>query len=447
MQTATRTASLVDKSLGLISNQVFSEEFYDRELSRVFGKCWLFLGHDSLIPQKHDYFTTYMGEDSVIVQRDSSSRVRAYLNRCRHRGTTLCVYDNGNAPSFTCSYHAWTYADGALIGVPNRRDSYFGELDFGAHGLIEVPRVAVYGGLIFACWDTDAVPLETFLGDACWYLDNFLIREEMGGLEIVPGPQRYMMPINWKLLAENFAGDDYHFAHTHGSLVQVLNRGKDQRLSHRPNAAESYSVLANYRTGAPHGFLELRIGSDQYEIDLKHASELGPDCEEWVKERQRRLEEKLKDYVSKPYSFHAGNIFPNLALIGIGTATYAKGLIQHHPRGARATEVWIWATVEKSAPPKLKERQKFVLMQRQAAAGLVAPDDHENFLRIAPNLKAHEARSRPFHYGMALGHEEEDPLPPERRQGKSWPGHLLPQFSEATQRDFYRYWVELMDAG
>jgi phenylpropionate dioxygenase-like ring-hydroxylating dioxygenase large terminal subunit len=438
--------ALVNRESGFISNDVFSQPLYERELERVFGKCWLFLGHDTLIPKPHDYFTAYMGEDSVIIQRDASSRIRVFLNKCRHRGTQLCMFDSGNASSFTCSYHGWTYTDGALTGMPFKREAYRGELDMSALGLIEVPRVSVYGGLIFACWDADAVTLEEYLGDACWYLDNFLIREDMGGLEIVPGPQRYTMPTNWKLLAENFAGDDYHFFHTHSSVVQLMAQAQDKRLRHVPDEVLSFSVAANHRKGAPHGFLELRVGEESQQMDLNAATALGPDCAEWVIERHRRLQERLKAYEAKPYSFHAGNIFPNFALIGVGTATYAKGLILHHPRGAYSTEVWVWAAVEKSAPPAMKERQKFVLMQRQAAAGLVAPDDHENFLRVTSNLRAHEAHSHPFHYGMALGHEEEDPRPPKLRVGKSWPGRILPKYSEASQRDFYRYWLELMEA-
>jgi hypothetical protein len=227
--------------------------------------------------------------------------------------------------------------------------------------------------------------------------------------------------------------------------VQVLQRGRDDRLKHKPKQARTFSIAANHRAGPPHGFLELRVSDEPYEIDLAHAKALGPDCGEWVEERQRKLQEKLAAYALKPYSFHAGNIFPNLALIGIGTATYAKGLIQHHPRGPDATEVWIWAAVEKSAPQKLKDRQKFVLMQRQAAAGLVAPDDHEIFQRIAPNLQAPQSRLHPFHYDMVIGDDERD-LTPEEFSGKTaWPGKILPQFSEVIQRDFYRYWAELMD--
>ena len=98
----------IDASRGTILQDVFSAESYARELDRVFARSWLFLGHDSLIPHKGDYFASYMGEDPVIVQRDQSGAARVYLNKCRHRGNAICVHHRGNTASFTCSYHGWT---------------------------------------------------------------------------------------------------------------------------------------------------------------------------------------------------------------------------------------------------------------------------------------------------------------------------------------------------
>ena len=63
-----------------------------------------------------------MGEDPVLVVCDNEGRVRAFLNVCRHRGNRLCRADAGNAVSFTCAYHGWTYRnDGRLVGVPYLR--------------------------------------------------------------------------------------------------------------------------------------------------------------------------------------------------------------------------------------------------------------------------------------------------------------------------------------
>ncbi|MDB5795988.1 MAG: angular dioxygenase large subunit [Noviherbaspirillum sp.] len=442
-------AEAIGRNRPTVSPDAFSPERYQAELDRVFRRSWLFVGHDSLIQKNGDFFASYMAEDPVIVQRDQSGKVRVFLNRCRHRGNLLNVYDRGNAPSFTCSYHGWCFTDGELTGVPFVRDAYCGEIDRANLGLIE-PKVQVYGGLIFACWEHGVAPLDEYLGDARWWLDHFLLREELGGLEVVPGQQRYIVPTNWKLPAENFAGDYYHFATTHGSVVSALAKTEDKRIAAtgatatKDKKSHYFCSAANHGRGVAHGFYEVSSGQAPLAQDLRIAEQLGKEAIDWVHERERLLNEKLKSFQARPYSFHVANIFPNFALIGVGSAFYGKGLILHHPRGASRTEAWVWCAVEKNAPEVVKKHQRYVLTQRQSAAGLVAPDDHENFERISETLASGVARKVPFHYDMAINHETKDARPTEWSEQANWPGKLAPQISETVQRDFYRHWESMM---
>ena len=72
---------MIDNERGLISREIFSDkEIFEEELERVFTRAWLFVGHESQIPNPGDFFTSRMGTESVILTRDKKNKIHVFLN-------------------------------------------------------------------------------------------------------------------------------------------------------------------------------------------------------------------------------------------------------------------------------------------------------------------------------------------------------------------------------
>ena len=227
----TRKYAVIDPATGKIDRRIFSDQaIYDDEMEKIFGRAWLMIGHESLVPASDDYFHTYMGEDPVILTRDGQGQLHALLNMCRHRGNRVVRCDDGNAKRFMCAYHGWTYRnDGTLEHVPGETEAYYDALDRPNLGLIEA-RLDTYAGIVFATWAKDAPSLEAYLGDARWYLDTVFNRVD-GGMQAL-GPMKWLEPANWKAMVDN-CSDNYHVPTSHLSSAAVQTRFLGRpRLSH-----------------------------------------------------------------------------------------------------------------------------------------------------------------------------------------------------------------------
>ena len=214
---------LADVRRGMIPAHIYNdEEIFRLERERLFGRAWIFVGHESEVPQPGDYVVRRVLQDSFIVSRGEDGQVRALFNMCLHRGMQVCRAEMGNASHFRCPYHGWSYRnDGRLVGLPFHQDAYGGDAGFPRKGqaLLSAPAVGTYNGLIFISLDPDAPPLADYLGDFRFYLDYYT-RQSAGGIEL-RGPQRWRIKANWKIGAENFAGDMYHTPQTHTSVVEI----------------------------------------------------------------------------------------------------------------------------------------------------------------------------------------------------------------------------------
>ncbi len=201
-------------------------DVFDLEMKHIYESTWVYVGLECQIPEPHDFITTRIGRQPVIVTRDADGQIHCLLNNCRHRGAVVCEAMAGNRKVHVCPYHAWTYdSAGRNVAITAEDEGcYTPAFKRENHDLRRAARVGSYRGFIFASLNPDVPPLEEHLDGAKTFLD-LAVDQSPDGLELVPGTVTYTYPGNWKMQIENSA-DQYHFVPTHTSYLQILGKRK-----------------------------------------------------------------------------------------------------------------------------------------------------------------------------------------------------------------------------
>lgn len=211
-----------------MSAQAYTDAaIFDLEMERIFRRAWIFVGHESQVPNPGDFRRTHMGTDEVLLVRQQDRSLRVLSNSCTHRGTRLCAADKGNSVSLVCPYHAWAFdLDGALKFVPDAQSypTSFDMADPALH-LRTAPRLESYKGFVFASFASGGPGLLEFLGPMTRAIDNLVDRAPGGAVAIAGGHFRVRYPGNWKLHHEN-ANDTVHPGFVHESSVVTASKAK-----------------------------------------------------------------------------------------------------------------------------------------------------------------------------------------------------------------------------
>jgi benzoate/toluate 1,2-dioxygenase alpha subunit len=340
-------------------------ELFELEMKLLFEGNWIFLAHESQIPNKDDYFTTWMGRQPIFIARNKDNEVNAFINACSHRGAMICRYRRGSKATFTCPFHGWTFSNsGKLLKVKDPDGAGYPEQFHveGSHDLKKVARFEAYRGFLFGSLNPDVKPLAEHLGETTKIID-MMVDQAPDGLEVLRGSSSYIYDGNWKLQAENGA-DGYHVSTVHWNYIATTSRRKaesdDIKAVDLSNTAQQKGGYYSFENGhlmvwAQYGDPTTRPAYAQ--ID-KLTATYGRVKARWMVETLRNL-----------------CLYPNLFLMD----QMSSQLRVTRPLAVDKTEVTIYCIAPRNEPAEQRARRIRQYEDFFNASGMATPDDLEEF--------------------------------------------------------------------
>jgi phenylpropionate dioxygenase-like ring-hydroxylating dioxygenase large terminal subunit len=409
-------------------------EIFKLEMKHIFEGTWVYVGHESEVPNRGDFVTTYIGSQPMIVSRHRDGKVYVLNNRCGHRGAIVCNQEKGNTGSnFRCGYHGWTFrTNGELLAAPLKSgypDCY--NLQDKEFGLVPV-RVESYRGFLFANLRAsmdEEFDLPGYLGSMKFCIDTLCDRAPEGTLNLTGGVQKYVLMANWKTQIENL-NDLYHPPYSHESTVSE----KGRQFTRRTGDAQGLQIIDNEE----HVSIWDRIGI--WAFNHGH-SFCGPLEVGENKERNGTVFESYKAALLANHSeervseileetFHNAIFYPNLCI----------QLLSSHIRVIRPiavdkTEIRVYPVRLNGAPDEMYQEVIRYLNITHSPASLIQTDDLEMFRRIQIGVHARGAEWVIF--GRGFGQDVADGSGGLKGFGTS----------EVSMRNQYRAWVDYMCGG
>ncbi|VXC93907.1 benzoate 1,2-dioxygenase alpha subunit [Burkholderia sp. 8Y] len=269
-------------------------DLYELEMKHIFESNWVYLAHESQVPNNNDYYTTWIGRQPIVITRDKAGELHAVINACAHKGAMLCRRKHGNKGSFTCPFHGWTFSNaGKLLKVKDEKTTEY-PVQFnkqGSHDLKKVARFQNYRGFLFGSLSDDVMPLEDYLGETKVIIDQ-IVSQAPDGLEVLRGNSSYIYDGNWKLQMENGC-DGYHVSTVHWNYSATMGRRKVEGTKAVDANGWSKSVAGVY--GFEHGHILLWTNTVNpevrpvYERREEIAARVGEDKAKYIVNQTRNL--------------------------------------------------------------------------------------------------------------------------------------------------------------
>jgi benzoate/toluate 1,2-dioxygenase subunit alpha len=362
------SAVVEDKDRGVFRcrRDIFTdEEMFELEMKHIFEGNWVFLAHESQIPENNDYFTTWIGRQPVVITRDKTGELHGLINACAHRGATLCRRKHGNKGSFTCPFHGWTFSNaGRLLKV---KDGKTGDYPAafnteGSHDLKRIPRFESYRGFLFGSLNEDVLPLAEHLGTATVVIDQ-MVDAAPEGIEVLRGTSSYVYDGNWKLQMENGA-DGYHVSSVHWNYSATMGHRNYESEGTRAVDPDGWSKSVGGVYSFEHGHILLwtKLLNPEVRPVYEHRAEL-----------EARLGKERTDFIVGQ-TRNLG-VYPNVYLMD----QFSTQIRVVRPVSVNHTEVTIYCFAPKGESAKERATRIRQYEDFFNVSGMGTPDDLEEF--------------------------------------------------------------------
>jgi benzoate/toluate 1,2-dioxygenase alpha subunit len=359
---------------------------FEAELTRIFERSWVYLGHVSQVAKPGDYYATRVGRHPVVMLRGADERVRVFFNRCTHKGTQLVGAGCGNAPkALQCPYHGWIFGlDGALRTVPARAGYGDGPVRAGANefALRSVAAMGQYRGFIFVRIAAEGPSLIDWLGPLAGSLDNFVDRAPAGEVEIAGGVLRYEHACNWKFFTENTL-DALHPMVVHNSAARSA---RTVAASQSPQSGLSpFELQALAPFAGSYAFYDdmgARVLPNGH-ADLGGAASIHSSYDEDPAYLEAMIcaygEQRAREILA--LSRNNSLAYPSLMF-----KAPMQLLRVVRPLAVDRTLIETWHFRLKGAPPSILARTLAYSTLVNSSAGMVGPDDHQIYRQLQSGL-------------------------------------------------------------
>ena len=192
-----------------VSSDIYTDmDLFQTEQEELKRKTWKFACHTSEIPTHGDFRTLDHSGVPIIVTRSDDGEIRAFVNSCSHRNTTIMREPSGNAKLWTCLFHRWTYNTKGECTAITAPDGYEGTGICKENAGLREVQTAIRLDLVFINLEDEA-SFDNDIGDALEGLTDVLGTKKLEVFHY----HKFQLKGNWKLWHETNMELYHEFLH------------------------------------------------------------------------------------------------------------------------------------------------------------------------------------------------------------------------------------------